>query len=97
MSQGETVFKKRVLRDLKKLGHRVYVLKTQERSRRGVPDLLICANGTFIAIELKVPGEEPTMLQSQRLRTIREAGGYAFWTDPIDWDKHLEFIKNWAR
>mgnify|MGYP006391053515 CR=1 FL=1 len=48
----ETKFQNRVLKDLKKLDN-LWVLKTQEKTRKGVPDLLICANGKFVAIELK--------------------------------------------
>ena len=46
-------------------------------SRAGVPDLLICYRGRFIALEVKVPGKKPTPLQTRELATIRVAGGTA--------------------
>lgn len=44
-------------------------------SSRGVPDLLICAKGKFIAVELKVGNNKPTPLQADYLERIRCAGG----------------------
>lgn len=44
----------------------------------GIPDLLICWQGRFIAIELKRPGESPTPLQLATLAKIRAAGGEAW-------------------
>ncbi len=90
--QRETGFKKLVQRDLKKLPD-CYALKTQERSRRGVPDLLICLRGKFVAIELKDEGEEPTELQAFVIKRIQIAGGYAFWTSPSQWPTHLRLLK----
>jgi len=43
----------------------------------GVPDFLICLNGSFIAIEAKAGKGKTTALQEKNLRLIREAGGCA--------------------
>lgn len=83
-TQSEGNFQKRVLRDLKKLGH-CYFLKTQEKARKGVPDLIICLKGRFIAIELKREGEEPTELQEYVLDKILRAGGAAMPATPSTW------------
>lgn len=91
--QGETRFKQRVLKDLEKIPE-CYCLKTQERSRRGVPDILLCLKGDFIAIELKVDGERPTKLQDVVLSRIREAGGLAFSTTPSQWAGHLDVLRS---
>jgi hypothetical protein len=48
-------------------------------SHKGVPDLLICWNGTFVAVEVKVPGEKPTPAQALQIANIIKAGGKAFW------------------
>lgn len=45
-------------------------------TKAGIPDLLVCCNGYFMGIELKAEKGEPTMLQLQTLKRIREAGGY---------------------
>ena len=46
-------------------------------SSRGVPDILICANGKFIAVELKVGDNKPTPLQAEYVKRIGQAGGTA--------------------
>lgn len=45
---------------------------------RGVPDILACVNGTFVAIEVKAPQHgAPTLLQLTNLQHIADAGGVA--------------------
>ena len=46
-------------------------------SRAGVPDLLVCYRGRFLALEVKVPGGHATALQLRELARIRAAGGTA--------------------
>jgi hypothetical protein len=55
----------------------VVVVKVMKANRDGVSDLLICANGTFVAIELKVAGGKPTILQGEFLNAVEEANGVA--------------------
>lgn len=45
----------------------------------GLPDLLACYHGAFIALEVKRPGRkrEGTALQERTLSEIRAAGGWA--------------------
>lgn len=43
----------------KKYGKNVWVYKTHDMCRIGIPDLLICMQGQFIAIELKRTKQEP--------------------------------------
>src|SRR5205823_14530862 len=47
--------------------------------RPGVPDLLACLDGRFVAIEVKAPaGRHPLSLRQQcELEAIRQAGGLA--------------------
>lgn len=47
-------------------------------SSRGVPDILLCVNGRFMAVELKVGDNKPTALQADYLRRIGMAGGLVF-------------------
>ena len=96
MSQPETAFKQRVLKDLSKL-ETCWVLKTQERARRGIPDLLICLRGKFVAVELKVDGEVPTPLQDEILERIQGASGTAFYTTPSLWPQHFSMLRELAQ
>ena len=43
----------------------------------GFPDLLGCVAGLYIALEVKMPGEEPSELQVETIEEIIEAGGIA--------------------
>ena len=45
--------------------------------KSGVPDLLVCYLGIFIAIEAKAGDNKPTALQVRELERIKKAGGYA--------------------
>ena len=46
--------------------------------RAGIPDIIACYKGTFIAIECKAGSNKPTALQLRELDKIRDAGGVAF-------------------
>jgi hypothetical protein len=46
--------------------------------RAGVPDLIICLDGKFVAIETKFGANKPTLAQAAELDRIRAAGGVAF-------------------
>ena len=41
---------------------------------RGIPDILGCYKGRFIAIEVKIPGKTPTSIQRVTLAALRRAG-----------------------
>jgi hypothetical protein len=89
----ESIFQKRVLRDLKQLPHS-WILKTQEKTRRGVPDILMCLAGRFIAIELKA-SEKATVspLQAYEIALIDHAGGQSYIAYPENWNFVLGEIK----
>jgi Holliday junction resolvase len=46
--------------------------------RSGVPDIIGCHDGYFLAIECKAGTNKPTALQIRELERIATAGGYAF-------------------
>lgn len=43
----------------------------------GIPDIIACHRGHFIALEAKVGKNQPTKLQSATIEQIRKAGGTA--------------------
>lgn len=61
-------------------------------SQSGVPDLLCCINGTFVAIEVKSDTGKPSALQLANIADIQGAGGVAMVLHPKDWDKFTAFI-----
>lgn len=68
-----------------------WILKTWSNGvqREGVPDLLICCNGYFVAVELKAENGKPSELQKWNVKKIREAGGIAI----ILYPKQFEYFK----
>lgn len=52
--------------------------------RAGLPDHLGCVEGWYVAIEWKMPGEQPSELQKFTIRQILDAGGIAFVADDIE-------------
>jgi hypothetical protein len=88
----ETRFKEKVIRDLKKLRN-CYSIKTQERGRRGVPDIIGCLNGRFFALELKTDEGELDELQLNRLKKIRSADGFAIVTAPATWELDFSLMQ----
>ena len=43
----------------------------------GIPDIIVCHKGRFIALEAKVGKNKPTKLQAATIEQIRKAGGTA--------------------
>lgn len=89
----ETKFKKKVVEDLKTL-KKIWFVKTQEVAVRGIPDLLICIKGRFIAIELKKDEKaELSELQHYNLTNIQKAGGWSYDANPKNWKSIFQELK----
>jgi Holliday junction resolvase len=41
----------------------------------GIPDVVVCYRGRFLAFEVKRPGNKPTKLQAATIKKMRQAGG----------------------
>jgi len=52
--------------------------------RAGIPDLLVCHEGRFIALEVKTESGVVSPIQEHELRTIWEAGGYSAVVRSVD-------------
>lgn len=46
-------------------------------AQTGIPDLIVCLKGKFIALEVKTETGKATVLQEITIRKIRKAGGTA--------------------
>lgn len=60
-------------------GSRFYKIPGGPYGTAGLPDLVGCVYGHFVAIELKLPGKEDTLTPRQRqcLERLRDSGAYA--------------------
>ena len=47
-------------------------------SHKGIPDIIVCLNGRFVAFEVKTPSGKLTMLQQSTLTKINAAKGNAY-------------------
>ncbi len=73
----EAKLQSKILKDLKQNRH--YSIKIILGNRNGVPDILSCINGKFVAFEVK-DGQKGvvTELQDYNISKIIESGGHAF-------------------
>jgi len=55
-------------------------------TKSGIPDLLICANGYFTAIEVKAETGTPSELQKYNISLINKSGGYAIILKPSQYE-----------
>lgn len=74
----ESTFQDKIIRKLKKLPECWYVkIWGGGFQRAGIPDILICYKGFFIAVELKNEIGEASELQKYNIEKIKEARGIA--------------------
>lgn len=93
MARGpESRLQTKIQKALQKEFPRSFFFKTHggPYQRAGIPDIIGSVEGSFIGIEVKVPGRENTLtdLQQHTIDQINESGGLAFMTtnpeDAID-------------
>lgn len=93
MKKPETKFKEIVMKDLKTLAN-AYFFKTQERSRRGIPDIIGHVKGHFFALELKTLEGHPSELQIHTLRMMMVKGAeHCYLVDPVSWPRVLKELR----
>lgn len=73
----EAKTKKRVKKILEDAGAYYFMPPANGYGRAGIPDIIACYHGRFIAIECKSDVGVPTELQKRELDRISAAGGYA--------------------
>lgn len=95
MMAQEKAFENKVKRFLKENG--CYFIKYWAGAvftKSGVPDVLCCCNGYFLAIELKAPTGKPSDLQIYNINKINETGGFAIILYPKDFDLFEEMVEH---
>ena len=86
----EGVVKDAVTKILREFEAYYFFPVTSGYGHSGVPDIIACYRGYFIAIECKAKGGKTTALQQQQIEKIREAGGAALIIVPST----LEYVRN---
>jgi Holliday junction resolvase len=72
----EAKVKKKVVDVLKKNGAYYFFPATGGYGRSGVPDIVCCYRGVFVAIECKAGTNKPTPLQQAEMGKIKQAQGF---------------------
>ena len=78
--------KAKVVDVLKSEGVYYFFPATHGYGRSGVPDIVCCVNGLFLAIECKAGTNKPTALQVREIELIRRNGGYAVVANEENWE-----------
>lgn len=64
-------------------------------TKDGIPDILACINGYFVAIEVKASNGKPSELQKYHVKKINyEANGIAVILYPQDWEIFKELVNS---
>jgi len=71
----EAKVKAKVVKLLKEHGVYYFYPVTGGFGRSGIPDVICCRNGHFLAIECKAGKNKPTPLQEAEMKKIWDAGG----------------------
>jgi Holliday junction resolvase len=96
-STPEAKVKARVVARLKADGAYYFYPMSYGMGRSGVPDIICCFGGRFLAIECKAGKNKPTQLQQHEIARIRAAGGIALVineTNMADLDAALQELQN---
>lgn len=63
-------------------------------TKKGVPDLLVCCNGYFLALEVKAEDGKPSAIQEYTINKIIHAGGISMVIYPHQFDTLKALIEN---
>lgn len=89
----EKIFENSVKKWLKEQGYWFVKIWGGGFQKAGIPDVLACVNGRFVALELKSETGKLSELQKYNLNKITECGGLACEVKPSNWDDVKNIIK----
>jgi hypothetical protein len=89
----EKAIKDKVVAILKKESIYYFFPATHGMGRSGVPDIICCVAGRFLAIECKAGGGRLTDLQAREIERIRGAGGAAAVVN----EQSIDNVPEWIR
>jgi len=94
MATPESKVKTAVVKIIKKYDAYYFFPATGGYGRSGVPDIICCYKGRFIAIECKANGNVPTELQMREINKINHAGGISFVVDELGLEAVEELFRS---
>ena len=93
-SMKESQFQEKVIKHLKSLPNTWYVkIWGGGFMKAGIPDIICCINGRFVALELKRENGVASELQKRNIRLINEAKGIGLILYPKDFDEFKDMCR----
>src|SRR5215831_832083 len=79
MTQPEARIVRIIKAYLESRGARVFKIHGGDNpfQEAGIPDLIVCYQGQFIGLEVKIPGNKPSPIQRTIIKQIKASGGIA--------------------
>lgn len=82
---AEKLFENKIKKYLKDNGDWYVKFFANSYTKSGIPDILACSGGYFLAIEVKAPNGKPSELQKYNVQSINKCGGFAVIVRPDQW------------
>ena len=89
---AEKLFENKIKKYLKDNGCWYVKYFANGYTKSGIPDLLVCVNGYFVAIEVKAPKGKPSDLQLWNIEQINQSGGIGIILYPDQFDQFKEMV-----
>lgn len=89
---GEKNFENKIKKFLKERGWWHVKYFANRNTKSGVPDILACVNGCFLAIEVKAENGKPSPLQIWNRDNIQRSGGLSIILYPDQFNDFVDFI-----
>lgn len=91
---AEKNFENKIKKFIKDSGGWYVKFFANRMTKSGVPDLLCCINGYFVAIEVKASNGTASELQKHTVKEINKARGYAIILYPQDYDLFKQLVNH---
>ncbi len=92
--ESEKSFENKVKRFLKDEGCWFFKVWGGGYQKSGIPDLIVCCNGFFLAVELKSEIGRATELQKYQIEDIKKADGIAMILKPSGFERFKTIIRS---
>lgn len=87
----EKALQARILRYLSERPN-TFVFKVIQANVNGIPDIIACVNGSFLAIEVKSETGKVTPLQEHTLKLLKNVKAITFVARPSNWHELINKI-----
>ena len=90
---SEKIFETKVKNYIESVGGWQVKFFANMMTKSGIPDILACINGYFVAVEVKAKNGKPSELQKYHVAKINDAGGYAVILYPNQYEEFKQLVK----